>query len=63
MPSDKPRVTFVADPKLIKRIDRFWHRHDFRSRSKAITWMIEYVLRENPSIPAKDERDLIYYND
>lgn len=61
MPSEKPRVTFVADPKLIKKIDKFWHRNEFRSRSEAITWMIEYVLREDPKVPSKEERDLIYY--
>lgn len=63
MPSDKPRITFVAAPKLIKQIDKFWHRNEFRSRSEAIIWMIEYVLRENPDIPNKEERDMIYYGD
>lgn len=63
MPSAKPRVTFVAAPILIKRLDKFWHRHEFRSRSEAIIWMIEYVLREKPDVPPKEERDLIYYGD
>ncbi|MGE5422865.1 MAG: hypothetical protein ACM3QW_06355 [Ignavibacteriales bacterium] len=61
MPSLKPRLTFVADKLLVRQIDKFWHQNEFRSRSEAIVWMLEYVLREKPTVPPKEERPYIFY--
>lgn len=63
MPSLKPRIIFVVDRDLYNRVDDFKQQHDFRSKAEAIIWMIKYVLREKPSVPPKEERKLIYYED
>lgn len=63
MPTERPIISVVVTAKLLKKIDKFWHQNEFRSRSEAIVWMINYVLREKPEVPPKEERSLIYYRD
>ena len=40
MGTDKPTLIFVIEPALLKRIDDFWHAHQFKARSEAIRWLL-----------------------
>lgn len=55
MPSSKPQLRFVIDKKLLAQVDRYWHKHGFKSRSAAIIWLIRFALRYDPAPPDPDE--------
>ena len=48
MPSNKPFLSFVADSKLIQRIDDWRFRRRFPSRAKAIRWLLSWALHKDP---------------
>ena len=54
MPSDKPKLMFVIDPRLLKRIDNFRFKHHFPSRAAAVIWLIRYALDLKP-VPKFDD--------
>jgi hypothetical protein len=52
MPTDKPLLNFLVDPKLLERIDDFRFTHRFQSRAAAIKWLLDWALSQNPQ-PAR----------
>jgi metal-responsive CopG/Arc/MetJ family transcriptional regulator len=44
MPSDKPKILFVMDKELLKRIDDFRFDNRINSRSEAVRQLIESGL-------------------
>jgi len=48
VPSDKPFLSFVVDPELIKRLDDFRFKHRFESRAAAIKWLLDWALDQKP---------------
>lgn len=44
MPSDKPKILFVIDQELLKRIDDFRFDNRIASRSEAVRQLIEAGL-------------------
>ena len=42
--TNKPILNFVIDPKLLARIDEFWHVNRFATRSEGVRWLIEAAL-------------------
>lgn len=56
MPSEKPNVNFVVDPKLLERIEDFRFEHRFPTRTAAILWLLEWALEQNPQPPAPKDR-------
>jgi len=45
MPSEKPVITFVVDPELLKRIDDFRFENRISARSKVLRLLIEAGLK------------------
>ena len=45
MPTEKPKIIFVADNKLVKRIDDFRYNNRIPTRSEAIRRLIEEALK------------------
>ena len=52
MGSDKPFLSFLVDPDLLKRLDDFRFKHRFESRAAAIKWLLAWALDQKPA-PAK----------
>jgi len=46
MSTEKPLISFVADPELLKRIDDFRFASRIASRSEAIRRLIEEALKK-----------------
>jgi metal-responsive CopG/Arc/MetJ family transcriptional regulator len=46
MPTDKPKVIFVADDDLIKRIDDYRFENRINTRSEAIRRLLEEALKK-----------------
>ena len=44
MPSEKPKIIFVATEELEERIDIYWHEKRLRNRSAAIRQLLEESL-------------------
>jgi hypothetical protein len=55
MPSDKPFLSFVIDPELLKRVDDFRFKNRFESRAAAIKWLLEWALDQKPKPPAAEQ--------
>lgn len=45
MGTDKPLLNFYVDPALLKRLDDFYHKHQFKNRAAAIKWLLEAALK------------------
>lgn len=52
MPSNKPLLTFVVEPDLLKRLDDYRYAHRFSSRASAIKHLLEWALTHEPPAPA-----------
>jgi hypothetical protein len=48
MPSVNPILNFVADAKLIERLDDFRFKNRFESRAAAVKWLLDWALEKNP---------------
>jgi hypothetical protein len=48
VPSDKPFLSFIVDPSLLKRLDEFRFKHRFESRAAAIKWLLDWALDQKP---------------
>lgn len=57
MPSDKPKIMFVLEKKLLKDIDNFRFKHHFPSRAAAVKWLIRYALDQKPVPKFEDDDD------
>ena len=54
MASDKPFLSFVIDKDLLDRIDDFRFKNRFPSRAAAITYLIDYALKQKPKVAAAE---------
>lgn len=54
----KDKLFFYTDKKT--QIEKFWHRYQFSSRSKAIAWLVAYALSLNPTPPPQRDDDEYY---
>jgi hypothetical protein len=57
VPSDKPFLSFIVDPEMIKRLDDFRFKHRFESRAAAIKWLLDWALTQKPKPPQPLERE------
>lgn len=46
MPTDKPKIIFVADKDLLERLDDFRFENRINSRSEAIRRLLEEALKK-----------------
>jgi len=53
MPTEKPKMLFVADEKLIQEIEDFRYENRIPSRSQAIRILIQAGLEAKPKPPKK----------
>ena len=53
MPTEKPKVIFVADNDLLKRLDDFRYSNRIPTRSEAIRRLLEKGLQEYEKTPPK----------
>ena len=49
--SEKPFLSFVIDPDLLKRIDDFRFKNRFATRAAAIKWLLDWALDQKPVVP------------
>jgi len=45
MATDKPFLSFVIDPDLLRRLDDFRFKHRFQTRAAAIKWLLDAALK------------------
>jgi hypothetical protein len=50
MGSEKPFLSFVIEPELLKRIDDFRFKHRFESRAAATRWLLDWALNQKPTV-------------
>jgi metal-responsive CopG/Arc/MetJ family transcriptional regulator len=53
MPSDKPKIIFVAEEDLFKRIDDFRFENRINTRSEAVRRLLEEALQKYEEITKK----------
>jgi metal-responsive CopG/Arc/MetJ family transcriptional regulator len=46
MPTEKPKIIFVADPELLERLDDFRFENRINTRSEAIRRLIDEALKK-----------------
>jgi hypothetical protein len=51
MATNKPFLSFVVDPILLKRLDDFRYKNRFPTRAAAIKWLLAWALDQKPSVP------------
>lgn len=47
MPTEKPKIIFVADNELIERLDDYRYENRIPSRSEAIRRLLDEALKKN----------------
>lgn len=57
MPSIKPKLNFVIDKILLKKIDKYRFKHHFSSRSAAIIHLLTYAINQDPPPPERHDDD------
>jgi metal-responsive CopG/Arc/MetJ family transcriptional regulator len=55
MPTEKPKILFVADEDLIERIEDFRYSNRIPSRSETIRILVEAGLKAKPK-PSKNKK-------
>lgn len=60
MATNKHKTVFYSDKILLKKLDKFWHKYEFSSRSKAIVWLVSWALAQNPIPPPQRDDDEYY---
>jgi len=60
MATNKERRIFYLDKITDKKLEQFWHKHNFVSRSRAIAWLIAWALSKEPVPPP--QKDDEYYD-
>ena len=53
MPTENPKVIFVANKKLIERLDDFRYNNRIPTRSEAIRRLLEEALKKYETKPKK----------
>ena len=56
-PSDKQLINLVIDPKLLERIDDFWHDNRFKSRAACMRWLMEAAMKAKLAPKEGEKRD------
>lgn len=51
MSTEKPFLSFVIDPALLKRVDDFRFKNRFATRAAAIKWLLAWALDQKPVVP------------
>lgn len=51
MSSEKPFLSFLVEPELLKRLDDFRFKHRFKTRAAAIKWLLDWALKQKPVPP------------
>ncbi|MFH1629652.1 MAG: hypothetical protein ABIE47_13135 [Pseudomonadota bacterium] len=59
MPTEKPKIIFVADEDLFKRIDDFRFDNRINTRSEAIRRLIDKALKMNEAFPDYEDGELL----
>jgi len=54
MGSEKPFLSFVIEPDLLKRLDDFRFKNRFATRAAAIKWLLAWALDQKPAVPKSD---------
>lgn len=54
MSTDKPFLSFIVEPELLKRLDDFRFRHRFKTRAAAIKWLLDWALKQKPAPDSKE---------
>jgi hypothetical protein len=49
MSSDKPFLSFLVEPELLKKLDDFRFKNRFESRAAAIKWLLDWALSQKPA--------------
>jgi len=60
MVTSKIKTIFYSDKTLLAKIDTFWHKYGFASRSKAIAWLVVWALSQSPTPPPQRDDDEYY---
>lgn len=50
MGSEKPFLSFVIEPELLKRLDDFRFKNRFATRAAAIKWLLDWALNQKPAV-------------
>ncbi len=53
MPTEKPKILFVADNRLLERLDDYRYENRIPSRSEAIRQLLEEALKKYEKKPKK----------
>jgi len=59
MPTNKPKIIFVADKDLLERLDDFRFENRINTRSEAIRRLLDNALKVNEIFPGHDEGELL----
>jgi hypothetical protein len=55
MSTEKPFLSFVIEPELLKRLDDFRFKQRFASRAAAIKWLLGWALKQSPKVETQKE--------
>src|SRR5665213_2806649 len=50
MPVNKTLLNFIVDDSLLKRIEDFRFKNRFATRAAAIKWLLDWALKQKPSV-------------
>jgi hypothetical protein len=50
MSINKTLLNFIVDDSLLKRIEDFRYKNRFPTRAAAIKWLLDWALKQNPSV-------------
>jgi hypothetical protein len=50
MPGQYPVLTFLVDPEVLERLDRFQVTHGLPSRAAAVKWLLRWALDHAPEV-------------
>ena len=53
MPTTKPKIIFVADDDMVKRLDDFRYENRMPTRSEAIRRLLDEALKKHEKKPTK----------
>ena len=53
MPTEKPKIIFVADKELLKRLDDYRFENRINTRSEAIRELLDIALKAHEKKPKK----------
>jgi hypothetical protein len=51
--AESAKINMVYPLILLRRIDTFWHKHQFKNRTAAILWLLDWALSQKPAPDTK----------